>query len=252
MRELFPVMNDRPETPTVMAGFVYAILSFWTFPFLLLLLINDSLNNSTAVSWCEIAYHGINFVVVISLFRSYLADSFFNVEMNLKPFLRTMAVSVGLMIALVAGALAVYAISGSFAAYSLAFNTLPIAEMELFAMSGNLVYYNPIFGTICLVLIVPFTISLIYYATGFAPACNKHPLRGYLIVALVIAIPRILNAVTFWDPAEELTLYLSQLPFHLIACWAYQKTDTVWAPIFTHMAANLLASILILLLQYLF
>lgn len=250
MSKLFPVMDDRPETSTVIAGFVFAILSFWTFPFLLLLLINDSFSNTTAVTWCEIVYHVINFSVVVYLFHEYLADSFFNVEFKPKSFIAVTAICVGLMAALVICAFLLYYFTGSPAAYALAFGSLPLAEMELFTMSGNLIYYNPIFGTICMVFIAPFTTSLIYYATGFAPTCNKRPWLAYLVVAFVIAIPRILNAVTFWDPAEELTLYLAQLPFHLLACWAYEKTDTVWAPIFAHMAANLLAAILILVIRF--
>ena len=39
--------------------------------------------------------------------------------------------------------------------------------------------------------------------------------------------------------------YLVQLPVHLLACWAYQKTDNVWTPLFTLAATNLLASIVL-------
>jgi hypothetical protein len=54
-------------------------------------------------------------------------------------------------------------------------------------------------------------------------------------------VPYIVNALTFWAWSEELILYLVHLPIHFIACRIYQKTDTVWAPIFTLMLANLIS-----------
>ena len=48
-----------------------------------------------------------------------------------------------------------------------------------------------------------------------------------------------------WPPEEELALYLAQLPLHWIACAAYHKADTIWAPIIVHMTANLLSCITI-------
>ena len=46
-------------------------------------------------------------------------------------------------------------------------------------------------------------------------------------------------------------LYFCQLPIHMLSCWAYQKTDTVWAPIVTHMMVNLAASVLIIIVYIL-
>lgn len=250
MRKFFPVMNDRPETPQVILGYIFAILSFWTLPFLMMVFVHDSLRNTAAVTWGEIIYHVINFAAVVYLFHEYLGESFFNVDYKPKKFIAVTATCAGLMLGLAAVAFLIYYFTGSFVAYSLVFNSFPLAEMELFTLSGNVIYESPIWGTVCMVLIVPFTTSLIYYATGFAPTCNKRPWLAYPLVALFIAVPRIFNAVTFWNPAEELTLYLSQLPFHLISCWGYEKADSVWAPIFAHMVFNLFSAIVILVIRF--
>lgn len=250
MRKLFPVMTDRPETPYVILGYIFAILCFWTLPFLMMVFVHDSLHKTSAVTWGEIIYHVVNFSAVIYLFRGYLAESFFNVDYKPKAFIAVTATCAGLMIGLAIIAFLLYYFTGVPIAFAIVTGSLPLAEMELFMYSGNLIYESPVWGTICMVLIVPFTTSLIYYATGFAPTCNKRPWLAYLVVSLFIAVPRIMNAVTFWDPAEELTLYLAQLPFHLIACWGYEKSDTVWAPIFAHMAFNLLSSILIIAMRF--
>lgn len=250
MRKLFPVMLDRPETPRVILGYIFAILSFWTLPFLMIVFVHDSLQNTTAVIWGEIIYHVINFGTVVYLFHEYLGESFFNVDYKPKAFIAVTATCTGLMVGLAIVAVLINYLTGIPIGYAVVTNSLPLVEMELFTLSSSVIYESPVFGTICMVLIVPFTTSLIYYATGFAPTCNKRPWLAYLVVAVFIAVPRIMNAVTFWDPAQELELYLSQLPFHLIACWGYEKADTVWAPIFANMAFNLLSALLILAIRF--
>ena len=94
----------------------------------------------------------------------------------------------------------------------------------------------------------PVAVSCLFYATAFAPVGCRRPWLAYPVVALLIAFPRICNGMTCWNPTEELVLYLAQLPMHLLACWSYQKTDTVWAPIAVHAAANLIACGLCLLM----
>lgn len=69
------------------------------------------------------------------------------------------------------------------------------------------------------------------------------------MMAIILAVPRAMNALTFWPLDQEVLLYLAQLPLHMIACYAYQKADTVWAPIAVHTAANLAYGLLFLLMD---
>ena len=127
------------------------------------------------------------------------------------------------------------------AALLAALSVLPLPEMELQMLAGEQIFYSPILGTVCMVLLVPVSVSCLYYAVGFAPLAEKRPWMGYAFLMLVAAIPRIVNMLTFWAAGDELVLYLFQLPVHLIACWTYQKTDTVWTPMLTLAGANLAA-----------
>lgn len=237
-------MTDCPEKESIYASVSYCTFSFALIPYFLSLFgIGFDLNSSWQL-WIDFGYHILNFLVAVCLFRGHLGYSFLNVSMDPKKFLKITLPGAFLMLAVgvlafIAGVLLNNVLLSQCA--------LPITEMDLFSLSSVLVTEKPILGTVCMVLLTPFTTSLLYYATGFAPVCNNRPWLAYLVTAVFLAIPRIINAVTFWIPSEQFMLYLVQLPIHLIACRLYQKSDTVWAPILAHMLVNLVVCILLLL-----
>lgn len=247
MEKVFPTMLDRPETHTVISGLFYYFFAFVSLPFILLLLMQGSFSNLSVMTGVETAFHVINFVVVVLIFREYLMDSFSVFRSDVRNVLPAVGIAVSLMVIIgfmsntVAGVLLIPDLSMAAA------SMLPLPEMELFLLCGDLVRLSPLWGLLCMVVLVPVTASCMYYAISFAPICEQRPWLAYLAVALLIAVPRFCNGATYWDPHQELVLYLAQLPLHLIACWSYQKSDTVWAPILTLSCTNLIASVLILL-----
>lgn len=240
-------MYTYPERTTFMAGLAYGVIAFFTFPFLALYF-SQGFDDASSLSWFEIVYHVINFFVAMYIFRDYLKDSFMDVECNLKPFLSAVTECAILILAysilfprFAPSFLSEHAAIISSAALP------PTVEMEIFNTTRNLIVVNPVIGTACAVLLAPVTISCLYYASSFAPVCGNRPWLAYPAAAVALAIPRICNALTFWPFEEELILYLVQLPVHFIACAAYQKTDTVWAPIAVHAIVNLVGSLMLLL-----
>jgi hypothetical protein len=119
------------------------------------------------------------------------------------------------------------------------------------SLSGDIVYAQPLIGTFCMALLTPFAISGMYYATAFAPICVNRPWLAYIMVAVYLLVPRLLYALNWWLLSEEIMLYLVQLPIHLIACWSYQKTDTIWAPICSLAIVNLVTGLGLVLLYML-
>ena len=100
-------------------------------------------------------------------------------------------------------------------------------------------------------LVGPVITAGLFYATAFAPLCVAgHRFGAYIGVAALTALPRLITASTFWGGWKEGLLYLTQLPIHLIACWTYQKTDSVWAPIFTLAIGNAFACVTLFVLHY--
>lgn len=240
MNKHFPPMFDCPEKPTIFAGLFYCLLSFFSLPFLMSLLQFASGKTAALHYGYELAFHLINFLMTVALFRGYLSDSFLQVQIDARKVLSTAAVGLLIIEVWLVLAMAGYLLFRSYYCYITLFYALPIAELDVFAFTSRLVCDRPILGTLCTVVLTPVTTACLLYATGFAPAANRKPWLAYLVVALVLLFPRACNAFNFNDLSTELLLYLAQLPIHWVACWTYQKTDTVWAPIFTLAGVNLL------------
>lgn len=239
---------EAPPVSHVIVSVIYSLICFFSLPFIFLLISNGYYNNLFALSWFEIAFHLLNFAVIFFLFREYLTDSLLNMQLHRESFISVTAIAVGLMIGFGIVGHFLFLFTGNQVLYLAAFGTLPLSEMDILTLSGHVVISNPIFGMLCMVLVVPVITSCLYYAVGFVPFYNIRPWLGYLVLCAVVAFPRICNAATYWDPVEEIALYVAQLPVHLTCCWAYQKTDTVWAPIVAQMITNLIAGIVLIVM----
>ena len=195
-------MLDRPETPRIVIGLMYCFLAFFSLPFFMLLLMQGGFEDEGIISGIEIAYHVINFLVAIWIFKDYLKESFLNVRIDTKGFFKTVGTCVTLMITFAFFMFRLFLLQGDELMAMAAFGILPLAEVDLFTLSSYVIIMNPIFGTVCMVVLVPFSISCLYYATSFAPVCCSRPWLAYLVVAVVIAFPRVCNGLTYWLPME--------------------------------------------------
>ncbi len=241
MKKHFPLMQDCPEFPKRFVGLIYGVLAFFTLPFLMLVLVQGSFENEAVMNGVEIAYHVINGLLGLRIMWEYMQESFLYTPIDRKALCKTVAIGIGVML-LVANLEACLLDVTKAPALSWAFSAiLPAAESDLFALSSILSTSSPILGTISLVLFSPVAISCLFYAVVFAPICCKKPWLAYAVMAMYLAFPRLCNGLTHWDLQTELILYFVQLPMHMIACWTYQKTNTIFAPILTWAIVNLLS-----------
>ena len=244
MKKILPDMYDRPETMMVFGSLGFGFWCFFIFPTLMTLFCTG-VTSSLTLSWFEFGYHITNFLGVIWLFHSYLKESFFNVQINLKQFFSVTLVCAAVCF-VYAAAMSYFGLVSPDVTYQLiAQSSLPLMESGFYNTPVNFICLKPITGMICVTLLSPLTASCLFYATGFAPVCCSKPWLAYITVAVVTAIPHFWNVVSFWPIEEELPMYLVQLPIHLIACVAYQKTDTVWAPIAVLTISNILGCLAI-------
>ena len=242
-----PVLLDAPDKQIYISALIYSVVSFFTFPFLLLLF-SINLQDGSVLVWYELIYHIINFGVVLKLYKEYLRDAFDLFSARKREVFGVVKTAVIAMLAVI-GVWYLLAWLTKWEPVIIAlYGSLPLSEMDIFLLSVDIPYLNPIPGTIAMVLLTPLICSCLYYSVAFVPAYNVRPWLGYVLVALLLAFPRFCNATTHWDPAEEMSLYFGQLPIHLIACWSYKKADSVFAPILVLTIANLLACVRIILM----
>lgn len=250
MSKYFPHMYDSPETGQSVAGLTYGAVPFIVLPFTLTLL-TIGIEDTAAYAGIEFLYQAINFLAMFVIYRTYLQDSWLNVSIHPK---KVLAVSLG-----AAAVIAAIYIESFFAAYRgiypqaemVFFGILPMTGIELMLLPGDFLLEGGILAVLFLVVLGPVITSCLFYATAFAPLCvaGKRVL-AYVSVAAMLAAPRIVTYFTVWGGWKEVELYLAQLPIHFLACWTYQKTDTVWAPIFTHAMANAFCCALLYGLQF--
>ena len=169
------------------------------------------------------------------MYRTYAVESFLNVQMDTKKFFKTVGLA-SLVAVGIAVEMYLYPVEAVWDAY-------PMNESTLLITPGLLVDTLPLYGTLCHVLITPIVVTGLFYVPVFAPMCCRKPWLGYVMVTLALLVPLVAD-IMYRDTLDVLGgMFLLQLPIHLIACWSYQKTDTVWAPIATLSIFNLFTSI---------
>ena len=239
MKEMFPVMLDQPRDQHCIAGAAYWFFAFFLWPALLALSTIGEYYLPYA-PWLETGYHGLNFLIALIIFFPYLKENFLLLQIHTKKILGTAAICAVIIVILkIAFLLISYKAENKlFAQISL--GTLLSTEADLLFFPTILLYNNAIAGTISTVLFAPFTISCLLYATIFAPLCGKRPWLAYLVTSFLYLVIHLLLAFCLFPFQQEMVSFLIQLPIHLIACWSYQKTESIWTPILTHILVNLL------------
>lgn len=247
MFQPFPEMLDKPDSHAIGGGLAYCLAAFLILPFFLLFFAVDIFTNEKAMSWVEIGFHGISFLVSVLTFWEYLADGLRIAKKNLGKF--CLITGLGTLACLVVWIFYYFTYFFSIlSAYGVSL-ALPIVERNLLHYPAYLFISNPLPMLLCVTVLAPVSVSCLYYGSAFAPGCYNKPWLGYLLVTVMIALPRLANGLMFrWDAGMELYVFASQLPIHLIACWCYQQTDSVWSPIVIHTVTNFMGSLAVIIL----
>ena len=247
MRENFPLLTDRPENPAIIGGVLSSLLLYFSLPFILVLATAGAPNNWGLLTTLETIYHAIGFCVGGGLFFGWLKNSGFNFRIMPKKTLQVCFRGFCLILVCYMIVHIISTVTQHEYALLALNQALPVTDTESHMTMPILLMKNTPLGILCAVVLMPLTVSCLFYSVGFAPVCYRHPWMGYVTVSAYILVLRMFVAVTYWNFELELELFLCQLPAHLIACWTYQKSDTVWAPVITLSAVNAVSCILIML-----
>ena len=246
--KMFPMMLDEPDAYTVGTGLGYWLFAFLLLPALLSLPLLSGLGLTDAGNeiWIELGYHAVNFVVIFLTFFTYLKDAFFALWLKPKKVFGTAAICALIIVLLKIVIFLLASFSGNQLFAEAAFGTLLTTEMDLMYFSTALMVEQPLYTMLFVVLLTPITTSCLFYGSVFAPVCTSRPKLAYVLAALTPAVAHLLIVFCMWPMSQQMAIYLIQIPVHLIACWSYQKTDTIWTPILTHMLSNLVLALLML------
>ena len=242
MYRAFPVLTDRPAPKTVVGGALYWVVYVVALPFLMLLMMVGGL-----YSWSIVLLYGISFLAVGAVFFRHLKESFFQVRYDPGRFFSAVGIAAAVVLSVEMILIFFFGRSENANVIWATNGLLPFAEVPLLLGVSASIYELPLLMMVCLTVFVPVTMCCLYYGVGFAPVAAERPWLGYLVVAALAAVPRLAGLGNTGYPLYQLTVYLFQLPWHMCACWAYQKADTIWAPICVYSMVNLLTGLNVIL-----
>lgn len=252
MNEWFPEMMDKPDGSMAGGALAYILAMFLILPFFLLVFMLDVFASETAQLWLEIGFHVLSFVLCIQLFRYHFTDSTRYAQQNPRKFLAVTGVCLALSLGVLVGYYFLFrslSPSSAFVEFGFYF-TVPMTEKNFVTYPLNMLMENPFPTFFCMAVLAPVSISCLYYGGCFAQVCYRNPWLAYPAVALLLFLPRLVNCFTFrWINEMEMVLYLTQLPLHLIACYAYQRTESIWSPILIHSIVNIFSCVVMILLS---
>lgn len=241
MKKWFPHISDH-----IGGGYIFCIFAVWLVVFVVVyswfpMIMAGLWENPVAMSWAEVTVCGVLGLVMMALLKEHLKDAWLYFSLNKKLILKPMLIALGLMVAW--AVISVEVLYYYWIHPVALLNAIPVSPITIMMTSGSVVQNNPVAGTLVMTLLVPFSVCAMFYSTAFAPVCTRNRWLGYLTMAAV-ALLAVLGDV-FWYAEENYAVieYLLRLPIHMFACWAYQKTDNILAPIMTLGAFNFLASL---------
>ncbi|MBE6980836.1 MAG: CPBP family intramembrane metalloprotease [Ruminococcaceae bacterium] len=99
--------------------------------------------------------------------------------------------------------------------------------------------YWPMF--IATVILVPVAEEMCFRGLIFGSLHAKSRLLAYGVSALAFALPHVMGYMGRHDIGILLLCLIQYLPAGILLAYAYEKADSLWAPIFVHSAVNAIA-----------
>jgi len=241
MRKQFPQMTNALGGSHILCIFALWAVAFLAVPAWLPMIGAGFFESDASIAWLEVIFCALLGLAMLLVMKAHLSDAFQELQSGWKPIAKASAIALVLMAAwyvLSAEVLKWMQIDIMFLV-----EAFPIAPTNLLMLPGAIVDANPVAGMLCLTLLVPFGVCGMFYASVFAPVCTRSKWAGYPVVAGAVLLAALLDGYWYWGTNLAMLTLMLRLPMHLAACWAYQKTDNVWSPIFALIGFNLLTSV---------
>lgn len=207
------------------AGWFYFGFQLLVLPELLMLL-NSLLPRPMGNAELNITLFCLNFVVIWAIFHNYLWNSLSYACKNLWRTLKSAFL-----------AFSVYYVS------NILINLMILRLMPSFynvndSQIDSMASQNYTLMTICVVLLVPVVEETLYRGLLFGRLYAKKKWLGYTVSVLVFALIHVLGYVGQYGIVQLLLCLVQYIPAGVMLAWAYEESDTIWAPILMHMTIN--------------
>ena len=217
------------------AGLIYFVVHVFALPWLLSLIWGMLDISGIYISTITInaIYQFIGIGAILMILRKYLVENF-------ERFISWLPIN---LVVIVAGFFIYYAVYIIFAniIYAIAGGELSNPNSEFVTAMTKSDLYSSIALT---VLLAPIVEECLYRGVLFNGIGAKSRFWGYLVSMVLFAFSHVFHSmVTSFDPSLFLTM-LIYMPAGYVLARAYEKSGTIWCPIFIHIALNLTAQLI--------
>lgn len=179
-----------------------------------------------SVSVLNIIYFLVNFVSIVAIFHRFLGKSLQAAWKNIPKCLINVLIGFG-----------IYYWGTILVGFLITWIDPNFANVNDQAVTG-MVQENPLIMGACTVFFVPVVEETLYRGLIFQQLQRKHRLLAYIVSVAVFSS---IHVVGFIGSVNWLTLalcFMQYLPAGIALAWAYERADTIVAPILIHMIVN--------------
>lgn len=219
------ISMTRRET---LLGWSYLLISIFVLPFALVLP-NLMLPDPLSETEINLVFMGLNFLAVALIFRKFLTVS-----------VRAAADRPWQVLKSAGAGFAMYYL-GSAMIVSVIFRISPAFSNVNDATVIGLFDEHPALMTIATVLLVPITEETLYRGLLFQGFQRKNRVLAYCLSVGIFSAIHVMGYVGQYDLLTLGLMLLQYLPAGIALAWAYEKADTIVAPMLIHIIINLIS-----------
>ena len=179
-----------------------------------------------SITTLNIIYFLVNFVSVVAIFHRFLGRSLQAAWKNIPKCLINVLIGFG-----------IYYWGTILLGFLITRIDPNFANVNDQAVTG-MVQENPLMMSICTVILVPVVEETLYRGLIFQQLQRKHRILAYIVSAVVFSSIHVVGFIGSVDWLTLLLCFMQYLPAGIALAWAYERADTIVAPILIHMIVN--------------
>ena len=200
------------------------VLPLFLVPVLYLLIGQDKLTDASA----NVIYYLITFVFVLIAFWNFLRESFDRFVGNLRRAILVMALAYGLQLVLTLVLQGLMDVFGQ----------LPTPNNDAIDALAD-IEYNKTFAVA--VLMAPIAEEVLFRGVLFGTLARRRRWLGWVVSIAVFCVYHVWQFAVLEQDWKVLLSALEYIPLSAAITYCYDRTETIWTPIFFHIFTNSLA-----------
>ena len=171
-------------------------------------------------------YFCVNFVVVLLIFRNFLAANFKSLLVN--PWHALRCAAIGLLIYVAGSSLFDLVVTTLVPDFT---NVNDAAILEMVKKHYTLMSIGTVF-------LAPLAEECFYRGLFFRNLYDRHPILAYLVSMVVFSLVHVLNYVGMESFGTLALCFVQYLPAGFALAWCYRRSGSIFAPVLIHMVVN--------------